>query len=112
MCYLKSHVVPPTPPSFNLADPQYRWHPNHKTSNHIVFTCYLPLSLSLNMTLKNDSCLGVLHILSDITLFNNMTSLDDESHPAVMTATSLLGSIVSDCAGICAASLLTIGNCV
>ena len=100
------------------------------TGNHTSLVA-LSLSLSLKMTHKKDSCLGVfsletaswiiaflqlfynvLHILSDITLFNNMTSLDDESHPAVMTATSLLGSIVSDCAGICAASLLTIGNCV
>ena len=83
------------------------------------------------MTHKKDSCLGVFSletaswiiaflqlfynvflILNDITLFNKMTSLDDQSHTAILMATSLLGSIVSYCEGICAASLLTIGNCV
>ena len=101
------------------------------TSNHNVFTCYLPLSLSLKMTPTKDRCLGVFslktaswiiaflqlfynvfQILADITLFNKMISLDDQSHPAILMTTSLLGSIVSDCAGIFAASLLSIGNCV
>ena len=84
------------------------------------------------MSYKKESCLGVFsletaswiiaflqffhngfYILNDITVFKSSISLEDPDRTATaVMAFTLLGSIVADCAAICGALLLAIGNCV
>ena len=60
---------------------------------------------------------NVFYILSDITKFNSIASIVDQTQTAdtsdiSVSVTYYMGSLVADFVGICAAIVLGIGNCL